>query len=129
MPTREPSGSFHWLTSLDNHEPVRAATAGLGLRYPADDTRAETVTLTGIDDLKAPENAVYLLDDGRTVTVWYVAGWKLDDTGPDRRLHLQPFPTNPDGRTRPYSGRVIDFDSWRLGPRRAYHLKVTEGTL
>ena len=85
----------------------------------SDSGRPETVVLTSTDDIKDATDAVYLLDDGLTVRAHYVAGWSKDGA----RIYFAPFPTNPDGRTRD-DGRVIDYLTWALGPRRCYHVKV-----
>lgn len=112
--------SYRWWCALDNHEPRRAEASGtLDMdEYPGD--RGPWIVLRDTSDLREPTNAVYLVDDGATVTAWYVAGWNPRDPG----VVLNPFPTNPDGRTRPDNGRVIDYSTWSLGPRRAYHLKI-----
>ncbi len=122
---RTATESLRWSARLDNYNTPRDYAMGTGLVYAADEdgTRAETITLLGVDELRENNKAVYLLDDGKTVTVWYVAGWSSDPA--DRSLYLQQFPTNPDGRTRPDNGRVIDYNTWQLGPRRSYHLKIT----
>lgn len=129
---RTATESLRWSAALDNHEPTRDFAMGTGLIYPPwpDQPRSTTITLLGVNELKDAEKAVYLLDDGSTVTAWYVAGWAGDPNkrgalNPDKpELHLQQFPVNPDGDTRP-DGRVVDFGTWQLGPRRAYHLKIT----
>lgn len=64
---------------------------------------------------------IFLLDTGYRVLPLYVSGWPAAMNS----VWLQPFPTNPDKKTRP-DGRVIDYKTWALGPRTAYHLKVHE---
>lgn len=66
---------------------------------------------------------MYLIDDGATVFVYYVAGWSHGDSITPRILMLHPFPLSVG--TRPDNGRPIDMSTWMLGPRRAYHLKVS----
>lgn len=70
-------------------------------------------------------DALYILDFGDRVEVRYVAGWQPWDG--DRRpadIWLQEFPLSVG--TRPDNGRAVFADGWMFGPRRAYHLKLTE---
>ena len=60
------------------------------------------------------------IDDGSAVVPHYVGGWNKKFT----RVFLYPFPVNPDGRRRHDNGRVIDYSTWAIGPRRSYHVKV-----
>jgi hypothetical protein len=119
---RAPIGRIHWSTVTDNHPTPRGYASGEADVYAADvdGTRPETITLLGADALRDAHRAVYLVDDGATVRPFYVAGWSPDGA----TIHLHPMPT-ADGRIRPDNGRPVDFSSWVLGPRRAYHLKVT----
>lgn len=122
MPTDQlVSQRYVWSCILDNYNPARRTAAGrLGmLDHPV--TGTPTVILPG-DDFATSD--VFALDDGASVTLWYVAGW--DGMGlPDGAFVLNPFPVNPDGRTRPDNGRVIDYSGWLLGPRTMRHLKIT----
>lgn len=117
------STTYAWSCDLDNYSPVRATASGTLRRgvHPS----GHDVIVIDLPDVRQIDcggrGAVYLIDDGASVTVWYVAGWNPHDPG----LILNPFPTNPDGATRPDNGRVIDYSSWRQGPKLAYHLKVT----
>lgn len=78
----------------------------------------------GLDLLRDVTNAVFLLDDGRTVEPFYVAGWHHRT----RDVMLHPFPTNYDRHgqrlIRDDNGRPVDHGPWSLGPRRAYHVKI-----
>ena len=116
---------LRWSTALDNYEPTRDFAYGDALHYAADDVRGETIVVhDALDKLRDANRATYLVDDGRTVSAWYVAGWH----DAERTVFLQRFPTNynADGspRLRADDGRPVDFGTWMLGPRRAYHLKV-----
>ena len=71
-------------------------------------------------EISAPERSLYIVDDGRNVAPFYVAGWRDADSP---RITLHPFPTN-DGRLRPDNGQPVDFTGWMLTPRRAFHLKI-----
>jgi hypothetical protein len=114
--------TFRWWCALDNYEPRRAEMDGTLERSTHAVTGNDTIVILPPLGLKDSTNAVYLIDDGETVTAWYVAGWNPKDPG----LILNPFPVNPGGeRTRPDNGRPVDYSAWSLGPRRAYHLKVT----
>jgi hypothetical protein len=121
--------AYRWNAALTNHEPCsRDWAAGTLYRYGRlDEVRGPGIILEDASGLKDATNATYLVDDGRTVEVYYVSGWGPRDA-PDT-IFLQPFPTNyeEDGtrRVSPRDGRPIDFGNWHLGPRRAYHLKVT----
>lgn len=120
---------YRWSAALTNHEPVsRDWATGNLFRYDAiDDVRGPGIILEDASALKDATHATYLIDDGRTVDVYYVAGWGPTDA--PGTLFLQPFPTNysADGtpRIRANDGRPVDFSNWQLGPRRAYHLKVS----
>lgn len=100
----------------DNYNPPRTYLTGT-ITAGRDDIQ---ILAFEWDTPKDATRAVYLLDDGKAVIPYYVAGW--DNTNGE--LFIQPFPTNPTGETRPDNGRVIDYSTWRLGPTRAYHLKV-----
>jgi hypothetical protein len=120
--------AYRWNTALTNHEPVsRDFASGTLYRYNAiDEVRGPGIILEDASGLKDATNATYLVDDGRTVEAFYVTGWGPTDA-PDT-IFLQPFPTNynADGTPRLRAdGRPVDFSSWQLGPRRAYHLKVS----
>lgn len=117
-----------WSCALDNHEPTRSFASGRAWFYtfPADDPRGEGLVLTGHEGLRGATDALYLIDDARTVRPYYVAGWGQDGG----HVLLQPFPTeyNEHGerRLRADDGQPVSFGSWMLGPRRAYHLKVRD---
>ena len=113
----------------DNYEPTRGfATVDLHTYdMGKDDPRGSGIILADGSQLREAWHAVYLIDDGRTVAPFYVIGWSTDPADPYIMLH--PFPVNvhADGspRLRADDGRPVDFASWALGPRRAYHVKVT----
>lgn len=111
-----------WIGSIaaDNHEPTRnfySITAEVYALMP--DTSWQCVVITTTDEIKDFHRATYLIDDGEVVVPHYVGGWNKKFT----RVFLYPFPVNPDGRTRD-NGRVNDYSTWALGPRRSYHVKV-----
>lgn len=113
---RESVRSGAWVT-YDHRGAI--TTAGTVTEYPATDVQAVTYVIAGAEPLKDASRSVFLLDDGATVAPTYIAGYRQDST----ELYVQPFPLN--GGTRPDNGRPVDFTSWALSPRRAYHLKVT----
>lgn len=125
MGNRRVTRTWSGLMIGDNHPVPRSQWTVTAKVYAATDWSAETTVLAveGSEWLDC-HRAVYLIDDGATVTPLYVAGWHDAADGKIDRLFLQPFPVNPDGRTRP-DGRVIDYSTWQLGPRRCYHVKVT----
>lgn len=102
MTTRIPVSRFTWTTGLDNYEPPRAWSHGVGEVFAATAALPETVTLTS-SDFPFTTHTIFLLDDGVTVRPFYVAGMK------DGVVHVQPY--------------VAD-RGWALGPRRAYHVKM-----
>ncbi len=83
---------------------------------------------------KDATDAFYLVDDGRTVRPMYVIGYQpggpspLYPNGTAQNILIAPFPTEftHDGkRIERADGRgPVDFQTWTLGPRRAYHLKM-----
>jgi hypothetical protein len=100
---------------LDNHEPARSFTALTGYRYTVDGVAA-LILVVG-EELHDAAGALYLLDDGATVTPFYVAGHPgalgSRSRGQDPfSVFLRSFPVGP------------QFAAWTLGPRKAYHCKV-----
>lgn len=114
--------------ALDNYEPVARST-GRSLLEEWHETDGSIVyRLVGWKDERDAVKALYLIDDGRSVRPYYVAGWSQDRD----RITLHSFPTDyrPDGSRRMRADderRSVDYSGWMLGPRRAYHLKVSEG--
>jgi hypothetical protein len=98
-----------WTVALDNHQPTRGWSQGAATEVTTGDG-GPVVVLDDVGDLRDPLDAVYLLDDGRRVRVLQAV--ECDAAG---RLLLAPFPAD-DG--------VDDVDHV-LGPRRAYHLRLT----
>lgn len=118
-----------WFTVLDNYQPARSFTAGT-LEWTTDAQGTPTGILRGIDDLKDPQKGLFLLDDGKSTRVMYVAGWSRKDpaseiTAAADNLWLHDIPVNPDGARRSDNDQVIDYSGWHLGPRRIYHLKLS----
>lgn len=116
----EKISEFRFYTHLDNHEPTRADASGSLEVWKFPGNSRETVTIPDASMFKDAERALYLLDNGLSVIPYYVAGWNSEKG----TIHLKAMPTNPNGETRPDNGQVIDFGTWVLGPRRAYHLKI-----
>jgi hypothetical protein len=115
---------------LDSHAVTRAWVGGYAVRYTAknDAGRALAIWSDDFHEMSATArakllNAVFLIDDGRTVVPHYVTGWS--PASQSGLIFLHPFPTNPDGRTRSDNGRVIDYDDWFVSARRCYHLRVS----
>lgn len=122
--------------ALDNYEPVPRRVAWVRLtRYDAIDPDEFCYRLEdGLLELRDPTNCNYLLDDGRKVAAYYVAGWSYDhnhggDSDNIDGILLHPMPTNyhPSGMPKMRADRdeQVSFDTWMLGPRRTYHLKVS----
>lgn len=113
----------------DNYDPPREGYTVTAEVYAPESWRPEPVIGLDVTDVKDAHRAVYLIDDGDTVRPHYVGGWAAaskDSEITTQRdvVWLYPFPTNPDGRKRPDNGRVVDYSTWALGPRRCYHVKV-----
>lgn len=113
-----------WSTPLDNHDPARSYAHGYGVRYTNRFTGEPVFKCWPGNQIPDLARVVLLLDDGETVTPHFYAGGKLA-AGIDGYELFEPFPTNTDGRPRPDNGQPVDYSAWVLGPRRAYHLKVT----
>ena len=112
-----------WIGSIaaDNHEPTRNFYSITAEVYaPMPDTSGQCVVITTTDEIKDFHRATCLIDDGEAVVPHYVGGWNKKFT----RVFLYPFPVNPDGRRRHDNGRVNDYSTWALGPRRSYQVKV-----
>lgn len=122
---RQNGTAYKWSAALTNHEPAsRDWASGLLYRYGRiDETRGPGIILEGARHLKDNLQSNYLIDDGRTVEVFYVTGWS---PGADT-IFLQPFPTNYENGERRLTsyGEPVSFEGWHLGPRRTYHLKVS----
>lgn len=122
---RENGAGFAFSTATDNYEPVpRNVAYGRGWEYGMIDAgRGSGIVLEDVSELKDARDAIYLIDDGLTVRPFYVAAWHPEGT----HVILHPFPTvfddNGDRKVRP-DGGLVSFDTWMLGPRRTYHLKV-----
>lgn len=124
-PAHEVVETFTVWAHLDNHNPSREYFRGeVRVLEPTKRNVKKTWVLIANDAfLKRIENGpkpIFLLDDGKTVIPLYISGWSIRG-----EVWLHNFPVNPDGETRP-DGRVIDYSTWALGPRLAYHLKAHE---
>lgn len=125
--------------ALDNREPWHRSHrdySGSISWYPVDAERIfRGVIPDALREIPNATDAIYLLDDGETVEPFYVVGWSpLDnEKSPDTRgdVMIGCFPVNVDSDGSPIlradDNRPVDYSSWQLGPKRAYHLKVTRG--
>jgi hypothetical protein len=123
---RQHGHELRWNTQLDNHEPPRSWASGSLWTYTREDRGGEGIVIADVSELKDAHQATYIIDDGRTVKVFYVAAWH-----PEMRhviLHRLPTNFNEDGTPilRADDKRPVDYSNWMLGPRRSYHLKVRE---
>jgi hypothetical protein len=124
--------SLRWSTALDNHEPTRSFASGTATEYdtPSDPNTRGIRIEDGLEELKDLTNANLIVDDGKSARPYYCAGFHdgrpspLYPDGHAAYVLFHPFPVNPDGRTRPDNGRMIEYGTWMLGPRRTYHLKI-----
>lgn len=131
---------LRWSAALDNYQPVpRRWASGYAQWYSTDDV-THAVVLWDTEQLRDASDSVYLIDDGDTVRPYYVSGHPANGES----LWLNPFPTTVHGcseclieftereegcdscysRKQRNGFRPITFETWSLGPRRAYHLKV-----
>lgn len=117
--------NVEFVSALDNYEPVPRRTGRSLLEEWRHTDGTVTYAVVGWGEEKDAHHAVYLIDNGRAVVPHYVAGFSQDRD----RIMIRPFPTDygADGerRTRDDNGRPVDFSNWMLGPRRAYHFKIT----
>lgn len=113
-------GIYRWTAALDNHEPTREWASG-EIEWRQDAFGSDIAVLSGGQNLPNAHKSNFILDDGKSAQILYVTGW-----GPFHdSIWLGLFPVNPNGATRPDNGRVIDYSTWQLGPRRTYHLKLS----
>lgn len=125
---------MRWSAVLDNHPVPRSRASGYAQTYSTrDDDVKGALILWDHSAFRDAVNAFYLIDDRRTVRAYRVASWRPisreDMTpDPDGYLILYPFPVeyteNGDRLMRADGRGPIDYGEG-LGPRRAYHLKVT----
>lgn len=84
----------------------------------------DTLVIFHHGEIPSAESCLFIIDDGRTVVPRYVAGWHPDKG----RIYLHPFPVNVDSdgqpRMRADNGGPVDFSTWQLPARRAYHVKL-----
>jgi hypothetical protein len=114
--------TFTFAAALDNYAPVHRSQAnGSGEVWTMHDGRERLAIVDAEDLFKDAFKALYLLDDGSTVTPYYVAGY--NPVARPGVVFLQTFPVN--GGIREDNGRPANFDTWMLGPARTYHLKIT----
>jgi hypothetical protein len=110
--------------ALDNYEPCPRGVMSLDCYAYDIDGRTSGYVIDGAMRLRDGNRAVYLIDDGRTVVPHYVAAWHPDGS----HVIAHAFPTNYDADgnrvTRADDGRPVDYGTWMLGPRRAYHVKL-----
>jgi hypothetical protein len=113
-----PGRTFRYVAGMDAHDvPRNVAYGTLAVRPHIGGTGRDVITLDHVPggDTKRIGRDVYLVDDGSTVRVFYVAAWRLgSDAGPDSViLH----PVTP-GAWHPGT----------FGTRRMVHMTLTEVT-
>lgn len=119
-------GMLRFHAALDNHDPYRSEASGTAeIWHGVDGIESIRICDPDLAQFKDFNNSLFLIDDGRFVVPHYSAGWSVHHNGGPAYLIIEPMPTNPTGRVRADDGRVIDYRNWQLGPKRAYHLKVT----
>lgn len=113
---------LRFYVAMDNYEPFpRREEIGVLYAFTHPVTGKKGVEVRGGDLKLFPEKCILLIDDGKSVIPHYISGYVES-----RQAQLfYPFPTNPNNAVRPDNGRPIDFDTWKHGPTKAYHLKVT----
>ena len=124
MPQRTIARTLKVQCALDSYEPTRNFANMRADVYDADPNvpnDSETIVLY-VAGTPIGTRSMFILDDGETVVPYYIAGWRMESQGELEHpyLILKRFPTN---HTRP-DGREANFQSWMLGPRHCYHLKV-----
>lgn len=117
--TRHIARTFDYYVALDNYEPVPRTDAYGTATVWEDSEDPDYLAIVLGPDLSWFDRAyrgIFLIDDGKTIEPFYAAAWH-----PEKRdIIIHRFPTN---YTRE-DGRAIDFGTWALGPRLAFHLKV-----
>ncbi len=121
---------YRWVAAMDNYEPTREFESFYAVEHiqPASRQSVNGVkpgwTIYGVDRISNPFRSNYILDFGTRIVVAHVAGWNL---GYKDRVIVHPFPTASETDVmEDGSGRPLDYDTWQLGPRRAYHMKMTQ---
>lgn len=119
---------------LDNYSPARRMAYGYAVEYVrANGQNGMTLWRTdfgavGTRTYDELIRALFIVDNGRSATPFDPCGWA--PSADADQLFIMPFPLeyNADGsrRTRADDGRPVDMSGWYVGPRRTYHLKVSE---
>jgi len=124
-----------YTVALDNHDPARNIAQGRLVEYDEPGETSGQPRYMRAADGGIPAGSILIIDDGLTARPYWGGGGNAGEPAPlypegsaPREL-LYPFPVNPEGKARPDNGRVIDYTGWMLGPRRAYHLKITREPL
>jgi len=123
---RTETRKWTYSTVLDNHEPPRTYHNGVLTEWEREEDPDSPTMVLEPDSpffelhIRASGGLCFILDNGSRAIPFYVTGYQPAS----REVFLQPFPTNPNGRTRP-DGQIIDFSNWVLGPRKTYHLKLS----
>jgi hypothetical protein len=142
---------IRWSAARDNYEPVpRVIAHGYAVAYSGTLTRrddAGQVTfraeypsegiVMACDDVNGMPlgnaiGSIGLFDYGTRVDARYAAGYNPWQTEAQRdaTMHMPGGPSiqwhtmSLDG-VNPVNGKAVDMSNWMLGPRRAYHFKVT----
>ena len=122
---REHGTHYRGTVAADNYEPAPRTVVIVNCYFYSTETVTDGLIIDDARQLRDYTHAVYLIDDGRTVRPYYVAAWHPEGD----YVIAHPFPTNytADGSPQPrVDGLPVNYDSWQLGPRRAYHVKVRE---
>lgn len=109
---------YTFTAAADNYEVTRGYLYGTLTTDQGFDGKSDVLEFEyEPDDVR--RNPIFVLDFGDRVEVRYMAGW----SAANKQVFLQPFPLSVGERP---DGRPIDMSTWMLGPRRAFHLKLTK---
>lgn len=115
-----------WTLYREGHAPDETHCTGetFTAEYP---TAGIIMSLTDSGlSLDKVRHSIALFDYGNVVYPYYCAGWNAENRaswGLTDYVMWHPFPVAADGDTTA-DGRPLDYSTWQLGPRRAYHFKV-----
>lgn len=100
-----------WFTALDNYTPVRQHANGHAVSFIRRDNNETGYVLFGIDALINPASAVFIVDDGVSVSAMYPVTWHGNGDEFGNRAVLHQFP----------AGQAL---SGMHGPARCYHVRI-----
>lgn len=131
------TGRLHYRAAVTAGEPwhknYREAVGEL-TRY-SNENVTDALSIYGADAFGRDwTDALYIVDDGQTVRPYYVACYRAAGTFThpyigehDAHLVLHPFPTERTADGAPImraDGSAVNYSTWMLSPRRAFHVKV-----